>query len=161
MGGDRLEAYRITDFAIPMRIISDPVISEAIHEDGADHYQIPNVIDEFWIGVRINGFTFACFRVHQMTKVSWQIHARVLPEYRKGYSRKAAILSLKWCHDHIDHLRTVVCLVPKIHRDVALFVRRIGFEFCGTVRQSYVKNNDLMNTEIFSINTDRIQELEV
>lgn len=159
MGSDRLEAYRITDFAVPMWIMDEDTISEAIYEDGADRNEIPNIVDEYWIGIRKGNYVFACFRVHQMSSVTWQIHARVLPEYRKDYSMRSAIMALKWCYDNIHKLRTIICLVPKCHRDVALFVRRVGFEYCGTVRQSYFKNNDLMNTEIFSINTDKIIEL--
>lgn len=160
MGSDRLEAYRITDFIIPMHILSNPAIANAIYEDGS-HDIIPNVVDEYWIGIKQDNKTFACFRVHQMTSVMWQIHARVIPQYRREYSRRAAYLALKWSADNIKSLRTVVCMVPKCHRDVALFVRRVGFNFCGTIQESYKKNNILVGTDIFSINIDKIKELGV
>lgn len=160
MGSHRLEAYRITDFAVPMHILSNPVIANAIYEDGIRDI-IPNVVDEFWVGIRLDDITFACFRVHQMTSVMWQIHARVIPKYRKQYSRKSARLALRWCSDNIWGLRTITCMVPKCHRDVALFVRRVGFSFCGTIQESYLKNEILVGTDIFSMNIDKIKKLEV
>lgn len=160
MGSDRLEAYRITDFVIPMKILSNPTIAKDIYEDGS-HDIIPNVVDEYWVGIRQYDLTFACYRIHQMTSVMWQIHARVIPQYRKPYSRKASCLALKWCAENIKGIRTITCMVPKCHRDVMLFVRRIGFHFCGTIQDSYVKNQLLVGTDIFSINVDKIRKLEV
>lgn len=158
MGGDRIEAYRITDFVIPLSILTNPAIANSIYEDG-DHDIVPNVVDEFWVGVRKNGTTFGCFRVHQMTSVMWQIHARIIPCYRRKYSRIAANLALRWCAENIKSLRTITCMVPKCHRDVALYVRRVGFSFCGCIQESYKKNDLLVGTDIFSINIEKINTL--
>lgn len=160
MGSDRLEAYRITDFVIPMKIMSNPVLSETIYEDGISAC-IPNVVGEYWVGVRIKGLTFACFQVNQLTSVMWQAHIRILPKYRQKYSRNATFTALKWAEKNIHGLKTLICTVPKCHRDVSLFVRRIGFSFCGTIQEGYVKNNILVGVDIFSINIDKIRTLEI
>lgn len=161
MGGDRLDAYRITDYMIPMLISSNPEIREAIYEDNSDHNIIPNIIDDYYIGVRLNGYTFSFSQIHSISMTTWQIHPRVLPEYRRKYSRKVAELTLKWCANHIVGLNTIICMVPKCNRDVALYARRVGFDYQGSIPDAWFKNGKLEDLYVFSINVAKIRSLEV
>lgn len=157
LGSDRIVVYRITDFMTPIVILENPIISRDIHEDGASR-EFPNVVDEFWIGVAETGFTFGCFRVHPMSRTVWQIHARILPNYRSRYAEISAKLALKWCFDNIPDIQIIICLVPQAHKNVDLFVRRVGFSKVGTLEKSYLKNGKLVDIKIYQIRGEKCQQ---
>lgn len=150
MGGDRLKVYRITDFMTPLVILENPKIAKDIHEDDL-HQPFPNVVDEFWIGLSVSGYTFACFRVHQLSRHVWQVHAYVLPNYRQKYAFEAAKLAKQWAWENIPMLKTLITIVPACHPNVRGFVTRMGFEFVGKLEKSYTKNGKLEDILIFSI----------
>ena len=160
MGSDRIEAYRITDFLVPMSILGNKKIASEIYEDGAEIDQIPDLINQVWVGVKFNEEDAACYQVHQMSRLVWQLHARVLPEYRLKYANKISQTALVWCAKNIPDLERIVCLVPKCHRNVILHARRVGLTCEGLIRNSYLKNGSVYDTTIYSISKDKILEME-
>lgn len=157
MGSDRLEVFRITDFMTALIILENPIIARDIHEDGVNK-EFPDVVNEFWIGVSDYGFTFACFRVHQMGRAVWQIHARVLPNYRSKFGEKAAHLALEWAFAYIPDIEVIVCLVPQCFRNVDLFVRRIGFKKVGLLERSYLRDGKLEDMKLYQIRGVKCQQ---
>ena len=63
-----MRAFRITDYAIPIAILNDPVIKAAIYEDGAVP-TVPDIVTEYWIGVEFDGQVIACFRLHSAGRI--------------------------------------------------------------------------------------------
>ena len=150
MDSDRLAIYRITDFITVLSILDDPIIDGDINEDGF-RTPFPNVIDEFWIGIaELGSETFACFRVHQLSRHVWQVHAFVLPSYRNKYSVIAANMAKEWAWKNIPELKTLITVVPSCHPNVIYFVRKMGFKLVGKLENCYTKNKKVEDLLIFS-----------
>ena len=155
MGCNRIEIKRITDLAIPLQILSDEVISSEIFEDGA-RLDIPDVIHEYWLSASLEGEIIGCYRVHTMGAVMWQIHARILPPYRQKWAVKASKRLLIWAAENIENLQVLMCFVPIVHKNVALHCKQVGFRRCGTIQDSYVKDGNLIDQDIYAISRDKM-----
>ena len=155
-----MRAYRITDFMIPATILQNKVIADQIYEDG-EVFDISTVdiLREYWIGIELNGNTIACYRVHPMGRILWQLHARVLPEYREKFSIKATTMAFKWAAKNIPDLNKIVCFIPDAHPNVAAHAIQIGLTLEGSLEASYLKNNKIIRQDIYSITKEKINKL--
>lgn len=155
MGSDRIDIERITDFRIALAILKNEVIVSEIYEDGA-FLEIPDLINEYWVAGYIDGNLAGCYRIHPMGGVLWQIHCRILPDFRQKWSEKISVCVLCWSFENIENLQRIMCFVPACHRNVALHCKRVGFRKNGTLSASYVKDGQLVDQDIYSINREKI-----
>lgn len=157
MGSDRIEIKRITDFMVPLAIMEDKIIKDAIYEDGVSP-SMPDLIKEIWLSAEISGKIFACYRLHSMSGATCQIHPAILPGYRGKTALQATQKILMWCVKCIPDLNTIVSIIPACHRNVILFARQMGLNRSGIVPKSYRKNGELVDMHIYSISTDEIKK---
>lgn len=152
-----LKLFRITDYAIPLAILRAPAIQATIGEDGAAP-MMPNVINEYWVGVVAGGKLAGCYRLHQLNGVCWQVHAFILPDYRREWSMKASKALLKWAVDSIEDLNKIICEVPAIYPNVIKHVEAQGFTWEGCNRGSFRKHGEIVDQIRFGITKEEITD---
>lgn len=138
--------------------MNDKKIAADIYEDGFC-FQIPDLINEFWVGIDMQGSTIGCYRLHQMGAILWQIHAMILPKFRKEFSLDASTLVLRWAAHNIEDLERVVCFVPKIHSNVAVHAKTVGLIHEGTIKDSFLRKSKIVDQEIYGIGRKEIELL--
>lgn len=146
----------MTDYIVPSLIVKNPVIEKNLYEDG-DAFTIPDLINEYWIGVEFNKEgTVACFRANRIGAVHWQGHAYVLPDYRENsvIFNQAALI---WCFDNIQDIQIVTVSIPSYLGNVVKHVQDVGFKHVGTLEKSYSCKGKLVNQEILSISREVVE----
>lgn len=150
MGCHRINIKRITDLAIPLRILSNEIIASEIYEDGAK-LDVPDIVYEYWVSASLENDVIGCYRIHSMGAVLWQIHARILPGYRQRWAIKASKKLLIWAAENIPNIQLLMCFVPICHKNVAMHCKQVGFRRCGTLPDSYIRNAKLIDQDIYAI----------
>jgi hypothetical protein len=154
----RLTAYRITDYMIPAAILQQSDIADNIYEDGAS-FVVPDVVNEFWIGILFRNRTIACYRFHNMSRLTWQVHARVLPEFRNKYGISSSIQALKWMSGHVQDINIICAFIPVVHSNVAKHAHCVGMKLKGILNDSYLKDGKIVDQMIYGITKGEIDKL--
>lgn len=160
MGCNRITIKRITDLAIPLQILSDETIASEIYEDGAQ-LDVPDIVHEYWLSAALDEKIIGCYRIHSMGAVLWQIHARILPEYRQKWALKASKKLLIWAADNIPNIQRIMCFVPVCHKNVALHCSQVGFRRNGTLQACYVKDGQLIDQDVYSIDKEKMNSFKL
>lgn len=147
-----IKPERITDYTISNFIIGE--CWDEISEDDADDYKA-DLYGEYWIGL-YEPMLIGCYRLHQINKATWQIHAFILPEHRREYSKESGASILQWCLDNLD-FEKLICIIPDRFPNVVGFVESIGFKHEGTNRQSYTKDGQLWDLQSFGLTKEEIK----
>ena len=149
-----INIYRITDYAVVLTILDIPAIKEAISEDTAP-LEVPDLVNEFWLGAEHEGNVIGCYRVHKMGAVLYQVHARIMPDHRK-YAEEASHALLKYCADYIQDFECLMCYVPIVHKNVLEHAIRVGFQWIGNIPKSYLKNGKVISQDVLAITKEQI-----
>lgn len=152
---DFLNTYRITDYSIA-RYIMEKCWYE-ISEDGVKEY-VPDIVNEYWIGLSNGEDTIGCYRFHQINKVTWQGHVFILPEYREKYSKMCAKPIFEWILSETD-FQKVIADVPQRFPNVMGFLEKSGFQREGVNRLSHTKDGNLWDIIHYGITRQEIEEL--
>lgn len=136
-----LEIVRTTDFTVPLRIVHSPGLKDVVFEDSVQSF-IPDVVNEYWLAVLVNEKLAGCYRLHKLSAVMWQLHAYMLPKYRKEYSIDATTQVLAWAYSHIDKLSAVVAYAPVCFPNVVAHALKVGFMEVGTLEKAYLRKGE-------------------
>ncbi len=148
-----LTASRTTDMELIRGVMSSSEIFAATAEDGAHETDIIiDPVSEAWVQIlNSEDDLVALYNFHPHNSVTVEIHAQVLPEFRKRYSYETGISALQWVHDHAPQYKKIIAQVPVVHANVVRFIERFGFRREGINRMSYKKNGKLMDQIMFGI----------
>ncbi len=149
-----LLAQRTFDVSVIYNLIHIPELWETITEDGAQDI-VPDVVKEYWVLMVADGVVIGCYNLHKTNQPTWQIHAFMLPEYRKDYSAESGRVVLKWAIDNIG-MEKIICTVPTRYPNVIAFVKTQGFRKEGCNRQSFSKNGKLYDQVLFGMTKSEI-----
>lgn len=152
-----MRLYRITDYIEALSIVRHPAIEDVIHEDGSDRDEIPNIIDEYWMGSELDGKLIGCFRLTPRGKSLYQVHTMFIPGYRR-HVIEAKNLFGKWCIDNLFGFQKMFAMVPCCFQNVINHALAIGFVQEGCIAKAYNKNDKLEDIVILSINKEQIKE---
>jgi hypothetical protein len=152
-----MRAFRITDFMLASSIIVEEKIAAAMYEDGGG-FTIPDVVNEYWVGVEHEDHVIACYRAHQVYSTFWQGHAAVLPKYR-DHSIGATNTALKWCAENIQNFQKFLVCVPAPFQNVFDHCTLVGFEHEGTIKECYMRDGKLVDVHHFTITKAAIEAL--
>ena len=114
--------------------------------------------DTIWLLMIKDDTIIGMYNFEALNSVSVEIHAHVLPEYRKQYSKETGTAALRWLFDNVPWAYKVVAQVPEIYPNVSSFVESFGFELEGTNRESWLKDGSLWDVHSYGLT---IGELEV
>lgn len=150
-----LTAARTLDFGIAHSICSIPEIFDCISEDGVEDY-FPNVVNEFWILMVTESDEIAgCYRLHQVSSRTYEIHAFMIPEYRAKYSQISSRVILEWCLSELDFSK-LIANIPQKYKNVYHFTKNTGFKDEGFNRSSFMKDGKLIGQYRLGITRDEI-----
>lgn len=150
-GINPLHAYRTLDVGLCMWVCNE--IWDEISEDGAPPYT-PDVVNEFWVALRDGDAIAGMYRIHQLTSVSFQIHAFMLDRTRKESGR----VILAWCLEHIPQMQKMIAEIPVIYPNVYHFTKKNGFKDEGINRHSFTKNGKIHDTHRLGMTRQEIEE---
>ena len=145
-----MEYFRITDFMIPLLILQNERIAAVIYEDGAK-LQIPDVVNQFWVGAKANDKVIGCYQFNHVSAVVWEIHIRILPQYRKDYSIEASKGALKWAFENIPNLHKIIGYVPEVYKHAAQHCLNIGMKQEAYLAESFLLQGEIIGQKYFSI----------
>ena len=152
---EALRTFRITDYAITQKIMSECWYE--VSEDNAPDY-LPDIVKEYWVGLAANGVVIGCYRFHQINGVTWQGHAFMLKQYRKDYSVRSAECMYRWMLRNTDFKKLIV-IVPSKFKNVLRFIENIGFKQEGINRKSFNKDDILWDLIHFGLTRAEIEGL--
>lgn len=143
-------------------LIKDIMIElwDTVAEDGVKPGEYkPNVDDECWVEMLVGDKCIGVYRVHALNSATLQIHAQILPEYRKEYSKATGRRILSWISENAeDNYQKVVAEVPTIYPNVIKFVIANGFKLEGVNRLSYRKDGVLYDQCLMGITRPEIED---
>lgn len=152
---DLLETFRITDYAVVQHVMNS--MWDEIAEDNAPPYT-PDLLTEYWIGLKDGSKFVGCYRFHQIYHATWQGHVFMLPEHRKKYTHKGGFTILYWLLENIDFKKIVVD-VPAKYKNVLVFLEGFGFKHEGVNRLSFTKDEKLWDVFHLGMTREEIEGL--
>lgn len=127
---------------------------DRISEDNAE-LEI-NVNKEAWILMSENDQNIGIYCLHPLNSVTLQIHAHVLPEFRR-FAYQTGVEILTWFLDNVKYDK-IVAEIPKLYPDVYYFTKKFGFQDEGINRQSHKKYGKLHDTWYLGITRSEVKE---
>lgn len=150
MGCDRINIYRSFNYEEVIFVLSDKTINNDIYEDNAV-FRYPDLINEYWLIAATAKEIIGCYRLHQIGAITFQVHANILPSFRKKYSLTASRLLLRWASENIENVKKIVCYIPDCFPNIEKHCLSLGFSKEGTVKKSYLKNGRIIDQHIYGI----------
>lgn len=156
-----IEAKRTFSHEIVEGIITNPAIFETIAEDG---FKIEDVeidcIKDCWLTMDNGDEIVGVYKLHPHNSTTLQIHAHVLPEFRKEFSHDTGIEALRWIlEEGPREYEKVIAIIPRIYENVKRFTCSQGFIEEGVNRKSYRKNGRIVDQWLLGITRDEIREM--
>jgi hypothetical protein len=157
--GVSVKTYRTFDDEGLRRAMVDPDMWATVAEDGHDpaNYK-PDVVAECWLAMQVDGNVVAYYQLESRNTVTLEIHAQVLPEFRKEYSKATGEAALKWILENAPECQKVIAWVPSKYPNVRDFTLQFGFKVEGTNRKSYLKDGQLWDQWLLGITRGEIHE---
>jgi len=148
---------RTQDCAVIKSVMKHPEIWKVAAED---HIEIaewePEVKGECWLQIVVNDELIGLYNIHALNSVTAEIHAQVLPEYRKKHSKLSAALVLAWIIENEPQYQKIVANIPLLYENVINFTLNAGFQCEGVNRQSYLKDGKLYDVAMLGITKPEI-----
>jgi len=156
-----LSIERTYDVDLIEGVMRSPEIFAVTAEDGARLEDVTaDPVGECWLQVvDEDGAVVALYNFHARNSVTVEIHAHVMPYFRKRYSYETGILALTWLRDNAGRYKKVVAQIPAVYGNVIAFVKRFGFREEGVNRLSYVKDGVLMDQMLFGMTQNELKGL--
>ena len=154
-----VKAVRTYDPDLVRSVMMRPEIWATAAEDGQlaeDH--IANVDDTCWLAMWAEGQLIGLYNLHAHNSVTVEIHAHVLPDYRKRFSHDTGVAALQWLMENAAQYKKVVAQVPVIYENVKKFTCSFGFKVEGVNRLSYEKNGELVDQWLLGITQSELEE---
>ena len=86
----------------------------------------------------------ALYNFHGINGVTVQIHAHVIPAYRKEYSKQTGKAALDYIIENTGYCK-IIAVVPVLYNNVKKFCESFGFKEEGINRLSYQKNGEVID----------------
>lgn len=154
MGSD-IKLFRITDYAVALHVTKHPAIEAVLLEDDEPAW-MPNLLDEYWLGVSYKDNVAGCFRINKMSRVLYQIHTYFIPGFRRHVGQAAHMIG-KWILENLKDMELMIAMIPVCYRNVIMHAENRGFTKCGNLEQAYLKNKKLEDICILSITKKQMQ----
>ena len=152
-----MNVERTFDTELIKGIMSRADMWDTVAEDGQDPDDYaPDVNGECWLLLTVDDKPIGAYCVHQRNAVTLEIHAQVLPEFRKEHSTESGTKVLKWILDNTE-CQKVIAQIPAIYPNVKRFTESFGFQVEGENRMSYLKNGELHNQWLLGITREEIR----
>ena len=155
MGACLMKCERTFDNELIKSIVS--TMWNCVCEDG--HH-----LDDFNADVEANCWVkmgdYGLYNLHPHNSSTLEIHAFILPEFRKEQSALSGQAILKWiANEAPKQYQKVIAQVPFLYPNVRDFCFSNGFQLEGVNRLSHKKNNVLVDQWLLGITRNEIEAL--
>ena len=138
-------------------VIFQPDIFKTIAEDGQTESDVKiDIKGDCWVAVRVNETIVGVYLLHPHNSITLEIHAHILPEFRKKHSIQSGRKVLEWFVNNCDYLK-LIAQVPDIYENVKQFCLANNFKVEGVNRKSYKKDGEVMDSTLLGITRDEIK----
>lgn len=128
-------AERIKDAGVVKQIMTHDSLWPLISDEGINQDDYAPNMDDCWLLMKSGEKTIGLYHIHSHNSVTLEIHAQVLPEYRKEYSQQTGEAALKWIIKSApENYQKVVARIPVPHMNVIKFTQSFGFQLEGLNR---------------------------
>ena len=131
---------RIFDVVVASAIFN--TCFDEVSADGVESYT-PDVMGEYWIGLRADNQYVGCYRFHQLTTTTWEGHVHMIPEHRNNYSYACVRPVKLWMLENLEDMEKINVTIPALYKNVISFTESIGFVNEGVDRLSFKKSGVL------------------
>ena len=146
------------------QIVRSVMCSPAIWETVAEDNQIPETFDpemvaDCWLKIVSGGTLLGLYNIHAHNSVTLEIHAQILPEYRREFGKESSRLVLEWIvsNEEAEGYEKVIAQIPTLYPKVKHFTLNAGFQEEGINRLSYRKNGQLYDQWLLGITRPEIE----
>lgn len=140
-----ITANRIYNKELIKSIIFTQEIWDCVAEDGQSKEDFePEVDAECWLIMSNESNVVGLYNLHGINGVTVQIHAHVIPEYRKEYSKQTGKAALDYIIENTGYYK-IIAVVPVLYNNVKKFCESFGFKEEGINRLSYQKNGEIID----------------
>lgn len=119
----------------------------------------PDIAKDIFLGCIIDDKLIGLYRLHWINGVTLQGHAHILKQFRNKYSQKSCHEIMKWVVEKIHRCKKVACFVPSVYPNVKQFLADCGFTLEGTIRNSFMLDDQLYDQWVMGITRDEMQEI--
>ena len=138
------------------KVILHPEIFKVV----AEYNQTPedfktDVNSDAWVLVKVKDEIIGVYVLHPHNSTTSEIHAHILPEFRKDYALESGSKILEWFLD--TEYQKLIAQVPDIYPNVKNFCIANGFIVEGVNRKSYKKNGVVMDLTLLGITRNEIE----
>ena len=154
MGKRVIEAFRITDYTMAIQPMRERWSDFA--EDGAE-LRIPDIVNEYWIGILDSGKYVGFVRLAQMNSVVMDCHICIM--HKTGNPVNYALKAMEWIIDHTPNVQKLVCHVPEFKKGAIKLAKRAGFSMQGFSSDSYLKGGKLHGLVQLGINRKAMEDI--
>lgn len=154
MGSDVIECHRITDYALAGSTIAE-YFDECSEDDTP--YRVPDILNEFWIGIYENDKYAGLVRVVPVTSVLYECHICILRGFRRV--REYSVCAFGWMLQNLPNLRRLNCNFPEFKRGVKKLVEAIGFTVQGYSPESFFKGGKLHTMVQYGISRYAMEDI--
>jgi len=133
-----VKIYRTFDDDAVSKIITHPAIWKTVAEEGQLQEDFnPDCEGDCWLLLEADEGNIGVYNIHPHNSVTLEIHAHVLPEFRKKYAFESGDLTLNWIMSEApERYQKVIAQIPSCYQNVIDFTLGHGFVKEGINRLS-------------------------
>lgn len=124
-----MKIHRTFDDDAVKAIMFHPVIWEKCAEDGQNQEDYdPCTKADCWLIIEAENVNIGMYNIHPHNSTTIEIHAHILPEFRKMYSFESGDMALKWIFGEApEQYQKVIAQIPACYKNVIDFTLAHGF----------------------------------
>lgn len=140
------------------RILTNPEIWDSIAEDG-EKVGLFEVDLEKNIFLAVNFFDtcIGLYVLHAFNGCTLEIHANILPAYRKAHAKESGKKVLEWFKEFApEKYEKLTAQIPSLYPHVYHFTLNRGFNDEGLLTKAYRKKGELHDIHILGLSRDSL-----
>lgn len=143
-------------------ILTDKRIWDSIAEDGqeAGLFEV-DLNKNMFLAVNSGDVCIGIYILHVFNGCTLQIHANLLPEYRKAFATESGEKMLDWFRDNgPKQYEKLIAYIPEIYPHVYHFTMNRGFNDEGRLTKAHRKNGELHDIHILGLERKSLKKAE-
>lgn len=152
-----INVTRTYDPGLVISVMTHPEIWATCAEESMEISEYEPNMEHYWLSVTHGNQLVGLYHVHAVNSATLQIHAQILPEFRKACSKESARKVLQWVLDYSpNQYQKLIAEVPVIYPNVIEFTENAGFQREGLNRKSIWEHGELVDQVLLGITRDEI-----
>lgn len=145
-----MEVFITRDIEHVRRIYSDEEILGKVYVDRAELGLLlfPNFNSVTYISAFIDGEQIGLFELHPKSNSTGIMHGALFKKYRKKYAKEFTERAIQLCFDTFPLLNSIIDETPTYHQHVINFLKKLNFDYVGTIKQNVSIHGILYDTII-------------